>query len=68
MLSLVGKFGASAGFAVIYVYSAELFPTVMRNSGIGFCSLMARIGGILAPYIGDLVRIDERVITMSCPG
>ncbi|RUS86172.1 hypothetical protein EGW08_006066 [Elysia chlorotica] len=54
VLSLVGKFGASAGFAVIYVYSAELFPTVMRNSGMGLCSLCARIGGILSPYIADL--------------
>ncbi|GFN79332.1 organic cation transporter protein [Plakobranchus ocellatus] len=54
LLSLVGKFGASAGFAVIYIYSAELFPTVMRNSGMGLCSLSARIGGILSPYIADL--------------
>ena len=42
---------------MIYVYSAELFPTVMRNSGMGLCSLCARIGGILAPYIADLVGI-----------
>ncbi|GFN79336.1 solute carrier family 22 member 13 [Plakobranchus ocellatus] len=57
LLSLVGKFGASAAFAVIYIYSAELFPTVMRNSGMGMCSLSARIGGILAPYIADLGEV-----------
>ncbi|KAK3734882.1 hypothetical protein RRG08_038908 [Elysia crispata] len=59
ILSLLGKFGASAGFAVIYVYSAELFPTVMRNSGMGLCSLCARIGGILAPYIADLEDVID---------
>ncbi|GFR90248.1 organic cation transporter protein [Elysia marginata] len=53
-LSLVGKFGSTVGFAVIYVYTAELFPTVLRNSIIGICSVCARIGGILAPFIGDM--------------
>ncbi|GFO09417.1 organic cation transporter protein, partial [Plakobranchus ocellatus] len=65
LLSLVGKFGASAAFAVIYIYSAELFPTVMRNSGMGLCSLSARIGGILAPYIADLVRYNFDVQLMK---
>ena len=55
VLSLTGKFGASAGFAVIYIYSAEIFPTVMRNSGLGMSSFFARIGGVAAPYIADLV-------------
>lgn len=29
-LAMVGKFGISASFAVIYVYTAEIFPTVLR--------------------------------------
>ena len=28
-LSMIGKFGISAAFAIIYVFSAELFPTMM---------------------------------------
>ncbi|KAH9525172.1 hypothetical protein Btru_000528, partial [Bulinus truncatus] len=54
VLSLVGKFGASAAFAVIHIYTAELFPTVMRNSGMGLSSFMARTGGLLSPYIADI--------------
>ena len=56
VLANVGKFGVSAAFAVIYVRSAELFPTMARNSGIGSSSMMARVGGMICPYIADLVR------------
>jgi len=47
-LSLIGKFGASACFAIVYVYTAEMFPTVIRNQAVGTCSLVARIGGIVS--------------------
>lgn len=30
-VAMVGKFGISASFAVIYVYTAEIFPTVLRQ-------------------------------------
>ncbi|GFO13865.1 hypothetical protein PoB_004037000 [Plakobranchus ocellatus] len=66
-LSLVGKFGITSAFAVIYVYSAELFPTVMRNSAIGLCSFTARIGGILAPYIGDLGKTVDGDLGIALP-
>lgn len=54
-LSLVGKFGIAAAFAIVYVYSAEIFPTDYRSAGIGACSMCARVGGILAPVIASLV-------------
>jgi len=56
-LALVGKMGASAGFAVVFVYSAELFPTPVRNSAIGLCSTLARIGALLAPVIASLESV-----------
>ncbi|XP_046374256.2 organic cation transporter protein-like [Haliotis rufescens] len=53
-LSMIGKFGASGSFAIVYVYTAELFPTMVRNSGVGVSSFCARIGGMASPYIADL--------------
>ncbi|XP_055954333.1 organic cation transporter protein-like [Patella vulgata] len=56
-LSMVGKLGASAAFAIIFVFSAELFPTITRNSALGFSSFCARAGGMMSPYIADLGTI-----------
>lgn len=50
-MALVGKFGIAGSFASIYVYSTEIFPTPVRNVGVGGCSMMARVGGIAAPFI-----------------
>lgn len=36
---MVGKFMIAGSFAVIYNYSAELFPTVVRNSAMGLGSV-----------------------------
>lgn len=57
VLALIGKIGASSGFHLVYQYSAELFPTVVRNAGMGSCSCMARVGGIIAPLIADLDQL-----------
>ena len=51
MTALAGRFCISASYAVLYVYSAELFPTVVRNAGMGVSSLSARVGGMVAPFI-----------------
>ncbi|XP_075995703.1 solute carrier family 22 member 13-like [Genypterus blacodes] len=53
-LAMAGKFGMTASFAVIYVYTAEIFPTVIRQTGIGVSSMFARVGGVLAPLINML--------------
>ncbi|XP_067674871.1 organic cation transporter protein-like [Haliotis asinina] len=52
-LSMIGKLGASAAFGVIYVFSAELFPTVVRNSALGVNAIFSSVGGIISPYIAD---------------
>ncbi|XP_047460358.1 solute carrier family 22 member 6-B isoform X2 [Mugil cephalus] len=53
-LAMAGKFGITASFAVIYVYTAEIFPTVLRQTGIGVSCMFARMGGVLAPAINML--------------
>lgn len=56
VLSMFGKFGSAACFAIVFVYTAEMFPTVVRNQAVGTCSLVARIGGIVSLLL-DLLKI-----------
>lgn len=61
VLSLIGKLGPSGAFAVIYVFSLELYPTLLRNAGMGASSCVARFGGMAAPYVakmGELIGGD----------
>ena len=53
--ALAGKFGATAAFAIVFVYASELFPTDYRGVGVGACSMCSRVGGLLAPVIVELV-------------
>mmetsp|Transcript_104503 Transcript_104503/g.291497 ORF Transcript_104503/g.291497 Transcript_104503/m.291497 type:complete len:126 (-) Transcript_104503:357-734(-) len=41
-------------FAVIYVWSSELFPTCVRGRVMGYASLAGRFGAILAPFVVDI--------------
>jgi len=51
VLGMIGKFGVTSAYNVIYIFSAELFPTVIRNGGIGMSSMCSRIGGIISAYL-----------------
>ncbi|XP_046546409.1 organic cation transporter protein-like [Haliotis rubra] len=54
ILACLGNTCVSAGFAAVYVFTAELLPTTSRNFGMGISSLFCRIGSISSPYINDL--------------
>ncbi|CAK1555147.1 unnamed protein product [Leptosia nina] len=54
VLGCAGLWGMSISFATVYLYAGELFPTVVRNSGVGLSSTVARIGSMVAPFIATL--------------
>ncbi|XP_067118673.1 organic cation transporter protein-like [Centruroides vittatus] len=48
------RFCISIASNTIYGFTLELYPTVVRNVGIGSCSTVGRIGAIAAPFMKDL--------------
>lgn len=57
ILTLFGKSCITFSFGVVYLYSAELFPTEIRTTGIGCCSTVGRLGAIVAPWVGKLGKM-----------
>jgi hypothetical protein len=55
--AVMGKFGVASAFALLFVYTTELFPTVVRNAALGANSSVARIGGIAAPMVVLLAEV-----------
>ena len=55
ILALGAKLGAAAAFNVTFMYTAQLYPTSIRNSAVGTCSTIARLGGMLSPVIGKFL-------------
>lgn len=52
---LVGKFAITSSFTVLYIYTAEIFPTGMRNGMLCSCSMIGCLGSMMAPQTPLLV-------------
>merc|ERR1712226_1809710 len=61
MLCMIAKFNCTMAFYFYYLQSIELFPTCIRNSGLGFIGTMASILGLVGPHITGLGTVDERI-------
>ncbi|XP_075711776.1 putative transporter SVOPL [Rhinoderma darwinii] len=55
----------SANFNTIYVYTAEVYPTVMRAIGMGTSGSLCRLGAMAAPFIAQ-VLLSASVIGGLC--
>lgn len=53
----IGVTGTAVGFTTLYLYSTELFPTVVRNTGLGAGSMCARVGSMVAPFVASLDKL-----------
>ncbi|XP_059091105.1 solute carrier family 22 member 15-like isoform X2 [Tigriopus californicus] len=55
-------------FSIIWLYTAEMYPTAIRNFGVGSSSLMGRIGGAGCAFIAYLIEIHPGLPFMVFSG
>lgn len=53
---VVGKGSVTIAFTGLYMYVAEQWPTSIRNTIMNSCSMVGRIGSMVAPLVVILVR------------
>uniref|UniRef100_A0A4X2JY20 Major facilitator superfamily (MFS) profile domain-containing protein n=1 Tax=Vombatus ursinus TaxID=29139 RepID=A0A4X2JY20_VOMUR len=50
----MGKGCLASSFICVYLFAGELYPTQVRQMGMGFVSVNARVGGLVAPLVSML--------------
>ncbi|CAL1531633.1 unnamed protein product [Lymnaea stagnalis] len=72
MLAMIGKFGVSGAFSIVWMFTSELFPTSLRASVTSTSSGCARLGAVAASYIanlnvdGDIGVVLPQIIFGAC--
>ncbi|PRD36343.1 UNVERIFIED_CONTAM: Slc22a3 [Trichonephila clavipes] len=61
-LHLLGKLSITCSFSIIFVYTTEIFPTVVRSIGLGSSCLGARLGSLTAPFVRELGRAVHPIV------
>jgi hypothetical protein len=60
-LALLGKAAIVSCFCILFIYTSEIFPTVLRTMGLGTCTFWARLGSMVAPQVLLLVSCNNIV-------
>ncbi|KAF5272906.1 hypothetical protein FQA39_LY07672 [Lamprigera yunnana] len=51
LLAVNGLLGMSIAYPALHLYISELYPTVIRNSGVGATVMFSKVGSIVAPLL-----------------
>ncbi|XP_066216294.1 solute carrier family 22 member 6 isoform X5 [Saccopteryx leptura] len=60
-LAVLGKGCLAASFNGMLLYTGELYPTVIRQTGLGMGSTMARVGSIISPLVSMTAELHPSV-------
>ena len=52
--AIIGKFLASGATSLLFSYTSEQFPTVLRSTGLNFCAAVGKVANISAPFVVNL--------------
>ncbi|XP_042889431.1 uncharacterized protein LOC122264551 [Penaeus japonicus] len=51
VFTMVGKMAITAAYQIVYLYASELFPTEVRQRGMGTATMVAKVGSVSAPFL-----------------
>uniref|UniRef100_A0A3Q3IIL9 Major facilitator superfamily (MFS) profile domain-containing protein n=1 Tax=Monopterus albus TaxID=43700 RepID=A0A3Q3IIL9_MONAL len=51
VVAVLGKAMSEASFTIMYLFTTELYPTVVRQNGVGYTAFLARLGVSISPLI-----------------
>jgi len=54
-LGMLGKLCITVSFNSFYIWSVELYPTIVRSQGMGLLSVVSRLGGASAPWVAQFL-------------
>ena len=57
VLAMTGKYVSQVCWGIVYTYTNELFPTVVRSAALSFACSMARLGSMMSPFIAYLKEV-----------
>lgn len=47
----IARMASSAAFTVTFIYTSEVYPTIVRSTGIGIASAISRLSGFATSYV-----------------
>ncbi|XP_019501074.1 PREDICTED: solute carrier family 22 member 8 [Hipposideros armiger] len=65
VLAVFGKGCLSSSFTCLFLYTTELYPTVIRQTGMGINNVLTRVGSMTAPLVritGELHPLAPNII------
>jgi len=62
IFSICARMFITGTFSTVYVYTPEVYPTTIRTTGLGVASSIARIAGIITPFIANVLSKNDLYI------
>nr|AAI51705.1 SLC22A6 protein [Bos taurus] len=60
-LAVLGKGCLASSFNCIFLYTGEVYPTMIRQTGLGMGSTLARVGSIVSPLVSMTAELYPSV-------